>query len=463
MRNMRRLAAALVSGLFLVSAVAGADDAQGAGSINADGAPLPMDLGAPDALASTGKGINLACDWRPANGTPTTASPNGIRYGYIELAAGYYQVILSPSFPVGTKFRIEGQYPKARNFSFQLYNGPNGGLGYLPDYKVQPDPGSQSAFTGVNTLDSAIQPGGHYTIHIVYGVAPATPVPNTLYVTAKNFTLGSQAVFIYRIYNAFNGIGVIDHGGFPLPTVYKETASGDVTLTSLDNKLICNLGIGQRDARRVIRAQLSDIINANPKYPKAIAAKPVPAAPQFMLRDNPTDVLVNSDNRYIYALLSQKPGDLVLMRAKAPTYATGPKAGSDPQLRHWSICQNAYVTVETYACIEDSNATIDKDGYFNIVISVPAKRPVNAVPSRGFDWLTYGTDEEAAPILRHMLASPNFTQSAFAVPQGQAAQAPLIMGDYFPVSTYCANSVFNAHTNAGETPKQVFAACAAGQ
>ena len=463
MRNMRRLAAVLVSGLFLVSFAAGADDAQGAGSVNADGAPLPIDLGAPDALASTPKGLNLACDWRPANGTPTPASPTGIRYGYIELAAGYYQVFLSPYFPVGTTFRIEGQYPKARNFSYQLYNGPNGGLGYLPDYKVQPDPGSQSPFNGVNTLDTAIQPGGHYTVYIVYGVAPAAPAPNTLYVTAKNFSLGSQAVFIYRVYNALGNLDVIDHGGVPLPTVYKETASGDVTLASLDNKLVCDAGIGQRNLRRVVRAQLSDIINANPQYPKAIAAKPVPAAPVFMLRDNPSDVLVNSDNRYIYALLSQKPGDLVLMRAKAPTYATGPKAGSDPQLRHWSICQNAYVTVETYACIEDSNATIDKDGFFNIVISVPAKRPANAVPSRGFDWLTYGTDQQAAPILRHMLASPNFTQSAFAVPQGQAASAPLIMGDYFPVSTYCANSVFSAHTNAGETPKQVFAACAAGQ
>ncbi len=464
MRKTRLLAAALISGLTLICFTTGADDAtEGAGSINADGAPLPTILTAPDALTGAGAGLNLACDWRPANGTPTASSPNGIRYGYIELAAGYYQVFLSPYFPVGTRFRIDGQYPKARNFSYQLYNGPNGGLGYLPDYKVRPNPGSQSPFNGVNTLDTAIAPGGHYSVYIVYGTAPATPAPNTLYVTAKNFSLGSQAVFIYRIYNAFAGIGVIDHGGVPLPTVYKETSQGDVTLASLDNKLVCDAGIGQRNARRVIRAQVSDFINANPQYPKPIAAMPVPPPPVFMLRDNPTDVLVNSDNRYIYALLSQKPGDLVLMRAKAPTYATGPGAGSDPQLRHWSICQNAYVTVETYACIEDTDATIDSGGFFNIVISVPAKRPANAVRAHGFDWLTYGTDQEAAPILRHMLASPHFTQSAFAVPQGQAAQAPLIMGDYFPVATYCANSVFSAHTNAGQTPKQVFTACAAGQ
>ncbi len=146
-----------------------ADAAEGAGSINADGAPLPLSLLSADALASSGKGFDLACDWRPANGTPTATSPTGIRYGYIELAAGYYQIILSPNYPVGTTFRIDGQYPDARNFSYQLYNGPNGGLGYLPDYKVQPDSGSQSPFNGISTVDTAIKPGGHYSVNIVYG------------------------------------------------------------------------------------------------------------------------------------------------------------------------------------------------------------------------------------------------------------------------------------------------------
>ena len=462
MRKLRALAVAVVSGLSLICASAGAADAvDGASLVNVDGAPLPFPLTA-DPLAG-GKGLNIACDWRPANGTPTATSAPAIRYGYIELAAGYYQIFLSPYFPVGTTFRIDGQYPNARNFSYQLYNGGGGGLGYLPDYKVRPDPGSQSAFNGVNTLDRAIKPGGRYSVYIVFGTAPATPAPNTIYVTAKQFSLGSQAVIIYRVYNAFAGIPVVDHGGVPLPTVYKETAQGDVSLASLDDKLVCDAGIGQRDAQRQIRASLSDMLHAQPEYPQAIPATPVPAPPQFLLRDNPTDVLANSDNRYIYVVLSQKPGDLVLMRAKAPTYATGPGAGSDPQLRHWSICENAYVTVETYACIEDSNATIDRDGFFNIVISVPAKRPPNAVPAHGFDWLTYGTDSEGTPIFRHMLASPNFTQSAFKVPTGQAAQAPAIMGEYFPVATYCANSVFAAHTAAGQTPKQVFAACAAGR
>jgi hypothetical protein len=460
MRKMRRIAVAVISGLFALSAwSAVADD--------------PVDIandGADD--ASNGSLLDLAaalkldpvCDWRPANGTPTaTTQPGALRWGYVELAAGYYQLILSPYFPVGTRFRIDGEYPAARYISYQLYDGPKGGLGFLPDYQIKPNPGYMSPFTGINTVNTAIKPGGHYSVHIVYGARPATPAPNTLYVTASNFSVGSLAVFIYRVYNAFNGVSVADHGGVPLPTVVEETSQGDVAVASLDNKAVCGPGVAQRDTRRRARAAASDIVNSQPERPGPIPAQPVPAAPQFLLRDDPKDVLVNNDNRYIYVKLSQKPGDLVLMRARAPTFATGPNSGSDPQLRHWSVCENAWTTVETYSCIEDSDAAVDSDGFFNIVISVPTKKPANATHAHGFDWLAYGTAEIGTPILRHMLASPSFTQSAFAVPSGDGANAPAIMGEYFPVSTYCAGSVFQTHTAAGQSPKQVFAACAAGK
>lgn len=444
-----------VAGVVLVglSAVAQASDDV---AISADGA-LPDGL-----FTGPGKSLNLTCDWRPANGTPTADGQTNIRYGYIELAAGYWQFFLSPYFPKGTRFVIHGQYPAARNFSYQLYNGAQLGLGYLDDYKIQPDPGSQSPFNGVNTLDTGIAPGGNYTINIIYGAAPAAAPPNTLYVDSSKFSIGSQAVFIYRIYNPTNG-RVAEHGGVPMPAVYEITSQGEEPLSSLDETTACNVGIGQRNARRVVRAEISDTIYARPERPNPIPAQPVPAAPVFVLRDNPSDVLLNVDVRYIYTILSQKPGDLVLMRAKAPTYATGPGAGADPQLRHWSVCENAYVTVETYACIEDSGAVIDGDGFFNIVISVPAKMPAYANHAHGFDWLTYGTDDEGAPIFRHMLASPDFAQSAFKVPTGDAAQAPQIMGEYFPVATYCSGAVFDAHAGAGETPAQVFAACAIGR
>ena len=405
----------------------------------------------------------LLCDWRVANGTPEDDSDRvGIRFGFIDLGAGYWQAILSPKLPVGTRFRIEGRYPAARNFSFQLYDGGKLSLDELRDDGLVPDPGSRSPFTGVNTVDTRVEPGGRYTGYLIYGPRPAVPAPNTLYVDASRFTGAlDQAVLVYRVYNAFAGITLAAHGGVPLPSIYRETPQGDVPLAELDTTVRCNAGIGARNTERRSFAFASDVYNAQPKRPGPIPAQPVPAPPQFLLRDSGSDILANRDNRYLYAIHTQTDGDLVLMRAKAPTYATQPGVGSDPQVRHWSVCSNAKLSAETYRCVQDEDATLDPEGFFNIVFSVAAKRPPLAIPRYGFDWITQGTTTDGFPIFRQMLASPNFVQSAFQVPAG--ADPRVTMGDYFPVATYCAASVFEAHVRAGEPPRRVFEGCQAGR
>lgn len=451
-RNIRKLAQGVATGTLVLAC-----------SVPAVAAADTLASNAPDqAIFSAPAKTAIACNWRVANGTPdATTKPGALRWGYLDLAAGYWQVILSPSFAAGTRFRFEGQFPAARNFSYQLYNGGSEELAALPDYQVVPDSGNQSPFNGVNTLDTAIHPGGHYTAYLVYSPKPAHPAANTIYLDPKQVTTGNQVVLVYRVYNAFSGITVAQHGNVPLPTVYEETAQGDVSLASIDTTLICNLGIGARDTERRTFSALSDIYNGLPQRPGAIAAKPVPAPPAFLLRDSASDILVNSDNRYIYAQLSQTLGDLILVRLRAPTYATGPGAGSDPQVRHWSFCENAMLSAETYSCIEDQDAVLDSGHFFNVVVSVASKQPPNANAQHGFNWIAYGTTDVGFPIFRHMLPSPNFKQSAFNVPSGAAPQST--MGDYFPVATYCSSAVFAAHTQAGETPARVFADCQAGQ
>ena len=430
-----------------------------AGGIALDGGPLP---------AATQSVLPLitpfACDWSPGDGTPTSTTPAGaMRWGWVDLAAGYWQIALGVSFPVGTHVRIDAQYPEARNFSWQLYDGQSQSVAYLPDYLIEPDPGSRSQFTGVNSVNTAIAPLGHYTLQVIFGAQPANPPANTIYVDASQFTVGSPPIFVYRIYNAYAGISVAEHGGVPLPSVVEETAQGDVALASIQTPLRCDLGFGARDGERRIVATLADDFFARPLRPNPIAATPVPAAPAFILfpSSDSTDYFVNFETRYLYADFSQTAADLFLMRARAPSFATQSGAGADPQLRHWSICQNSSSTYETYACIEDQDAAIGSDGYFNIVVSVPTKKPPNATHSYGYDWLTYGTTNDGRLIFRYMLPSPDFTQSAFNVPNG--GNAPAIMGDYFPETTYCANTVFARHTQAGESPAQVFKACVAGE
>ncbi len=453
MSKVSMLACGFAAALSSLSFQAGA----GATGVALDGGPLaattPPPLIAP-----------LACDWSPGDGTPdTTTPPNAIRWGWVDLAAGYWQIVLGTSFPVGSHFRIGGQYPAARNFSWQLYNGQSQSLAFLPDFQIVPDKGSASPFNSINNIESSVAPKGHYTLHVIFGTQPASLPPNTLYVDPSKISLGSSPIFVYRIYNASGGLGVAAHGGVPLPGVVQETAAGDVALSALQTPLRCQAGFGLRDGERRTVATLTDDFFANPLHPNPIAATPVPVAPPFILfpTSDSTSYFVNLETRYLYVDFTQTKGDLFLMRARAPSYATQNGVGADPQLRHWSVCQNSSSTYETYACIQDQDANIGRDGYFNIVVSVPAKKPLNATHRYGYDWLTYGTTDSGRLIFRYMLPSPHFTQSAFNVPN--SADPATIMGDYFPATTYCANAVFAAHTQAGETPAQVFKACAAGK
>ena len=452
-----KLAIGFAAAAIALSSQASGDGAN-AGNIALDGGPLAAVQPAPPPITP------LACDWSPGDGTPTDTTPAGaMRWGWVDLAAGYWQIALGVSFPAGSHFRVEGQYPAARNFSWQLYNGQSQSLAYLPDFQIKPDPGSSSPFNSVNNVDTAIAPKGHYTLHIIFAAQPANPAPNTIYLDTSKVSIGSPPIFVYRVYNAYTGISVADHGGVPLPGVVEETPQGDVTLASLQTPLRCQAGFGARDDERRIVATLTDDYFAQPLRPNPIAATPVPAAPPFILfpSSGSTDYFVNVETRYLYLDFSQTAADLFLMRARAPSYATQARAGADPQLRHWSICQNSSSTYETYACVQDQGAGIGRDGFFNIVVSVPGKKPPNATHGHGYDWLTYGTTNDGRLIFRYMLPSPNFQQSAFNVPNG--TNPATVMGDYFPVTTYCANTVFAAHTQAGETPAQVFQACAAGR
>ena len=405
----------------------------------------------------------VVCDWSEGDGTPTASTaPGSVRWGWVDLSAGYWQFVLDGAFPVGTRFRIDGQYPAARNFSFQVYNGQSQGLFYLPDYRIQPDAGSSSPFVSVNDVNTAIPPYGKYSVQIVFDAIPANPAPNTIYVDGSSVSIASYPIFVYRVYNAFTPFAVADHGGVPLPSVVEETAAGDVPIASLQTPLPCNIEFGLRDGERRTVANLSDDFFAQPLHPKPIPPTPVPAAPAFALypSSSSTDYFVNDETQYLYVQFSQTAADLFLVRARAPSFPTQAGASSDPQLRHWSLCQNSYSTYASYDCLEDQSAVLDGDGYFNLVVSVPTKLPAGANPQHGFNWLSYGTTDQGLLIYRQMLASPDFTQSAFNVPSGGSAQA--VMGPYFPLTTYCAGSVFDAHTQAGQTPAQVFAACAAG-
>ncbi|MDR3417142.1 MAG: hypothetical protein P4L83_13235 [Nevskia sp.] len=431
-------------------------------------------LAAPGQAAASGSTTGQApaplikqtfCNWTFAN-TGSAPADGATRTTIMDINAGYWELYISSGFAAGTRFKIEGEYPATRYFSLQVTTDATRSLqtiAELPDFAIVPDVGSQSPYPAINSVDPSIASGGHYTAYLVFSAKPANPEPNTLYVDpAKISGFGGTISLTYRTYGDFAGVTIAQHGGVPLPDVSMDTSKGYVPMNELFTPWLCAPLIAFLDAFVVTPVAAITTALMLPMHPGPIPALPVPPAPVFQLRnpDSTTDLAVNRDARYVYTdSLSQMLGDLVVVRMRAPTFSTQPGGGSDPQLRYWSYCEGG--NVNTIACMKDFDATIDSDGFFNLVLSIPGKRPPNADAKHGFNWMTFGPEQPGVLIYRQLQPSPNFTQSAFDVPENGTLEAT--MGDYLPVATYCSNAVFAAHTIAGDSAAKVFAGCQVGR
>jgi hypothetical protein len=363
--------------------------------------------------------------------------------------ASYYGTLVYPTqTPApGTRIRIDGHFPSARNFSFTAYWDFGPILDSKTDYEIAPDAGSQSAYIDQAHIDPAVPAGGNYTVYVEFSPIPDNPQPNTIYIDPAKVK-GGVSMIVYRIY-----LPNVDHaGGVDLPKLTVETPDGDVA--AQDYPYCKAWGA----TTSLIQFGLEDIATNIGLFSFLPAADPTFYV-YHTIPGNPLEAL-NGDNKYLWAIIDDAKGDMVLMRGKAPYYATQPDV--DPQVRHWSICENSAEFL-TYSCVEDHSAAIDRRGYYNVVISPDDRKPANATHDYGFDWMGYGskpTPKEGLIVYRQLLADPGYKQAIANIPSGKSAKRS--MGTYYPEITYCASDVFNVHTLAHESPARVFAACQAG-
>jgi hypothetical protein len=365
------------------------------------------------------------------------ASIGDAHYDLTDVEAHYFATLINPG-TAPARIRIDGAYPDARNFSLTAYKGTGPLVDQLTDYQIQPGPGSQSAFIDKVHIDPTVAPGGHYTVYLQFTAKPSQPAPNTLYLDPAKLK-GFFSMIVYRIYLPAGGAA---QGGVALPRMTVETPSGNYPSQAYP---ICRAWGG---ITQYASLPFEDLLTASGIF----AFFPSDTPYFFVYRTLPGNFLeaLNGDIGY-----------LALIRGLAPTYTTQP--GVEPQVRHWSICENSLGFL-TYACVEDYKATLDDGGYYNIVISPPDRKPPAATPANGFDWMSYGSNPvppEAAVIYRQQLAADDYLRSIARVKTG--IPAAWTMGDYFPQITYCSRSVFDAHTAAHDSPASVFAACAAGR
>jgi hypothetical protein len=363
---------------------------------------------------------------------------------YPDEDAVYYAARL-PAPPPGVEYRIRGQFPHARYMSFVSYNGLP--MDALLDVDIPPDPGSTNPFRPRARRTATRR---DYTVHLVPTPPPADPAlrqPGALYVGGGQRGSPAPTFYLfYRIYVPDRGTGA--RGGVPLPSI--EAVGPD---QSVDLSPVPCEAVRDEIAAAMPPVQEQYAGTSGPLAPPASVSANDP--PTWTVESGLTAALLglagqddavtggpasNPHNRYLAANVSRGHGEVLAIRAKAPTtpktYLGQPVMGTG-DLRYWSFCQNSRTT-RYVACLSDSHVELDRHGYYTIAISDPAHRPATAR-----NWLPFGPEAQGQLLYRHMLPSAGFFPHSA---QGVAASGEPIeeaMGEYYPRGAYCSVARFD--------------------
>lgn len=380
------------------------------------------------------------CAW------PTLADKSVDNIAYPDTAATYWG--LGYRLAEGETIELSGTFPDARYASFISYRPTGGAIDTLTDRDITPDDGSTNPFAGgsgdtPHAYTITVRPDlGAGATGNDLGADPATdeptpdPVPLAEEVQARirRDQLGSGGddatigTILYRLYLPTDEDDRT--GGAGLPEVAVVSADGTRTV------------VPPCPAPTTSPAGKATVEHFGPA-----TDRPAPPSPIFVRPDGAQARLYpNPDNVYVATIVEHQPGRVAVVRGKAPTFpdTRTSSVGQGEQVRYWSMCTNEYrkpypVTV----CAADEDVALADDGTFTFVISTPEDRPANATAASGVTWLDWGsTKVNALLLLRHMLASPDFPESAINLEPGQVAGA--VMGAYTPVGAYCTTAQFEA-------------------
>lgn len=441
-----------------------------------DGASSLSPAAYPETAPEAAK-LSALCSW------PLVSDPDVLNVLLPDEAATYWLAAL-PNLP-GTRLRIEGQYPKARYFSFNAYSPLLASVDVLTDYQIAPQQAGRNPYR-----DPVATPGANYVAYVLPEPAPeeSQRQPNALYSGNFPVALGVEIpanplqILVYRIYLAEGDLT----GGAPLPTLTVETSDGSQALMKLDMVgctplippgVLPDL-ISETMRTQSLPAALTPLFEAVPLpvssteptmqvsygLPETVRANfsaslgfDIPG--QSITSTVGANLANNLDNAYMQAILSRDKGSMYLIRGRAPEAATIPAEAplGEAQLRYWSLCTNEILTQRFTDCLYDAQVPLDSEGYFTVVVSDPDQRPVNAVAENGIGWLAWGALYPDATLLyRHMLPAPGFAQAIQNIPLNTPPES--VMGEYYPLLAYCDRATAEA---AGKSAAAVFAACRA--
>lgn len=362
--------------------------------------------------------------------------------------------------PAGATLTIKGDYPHARYFGIDTFNGPVP-VDAISGFQLEPDSGATNPFRPGADRSAGLR---GYTLSLVEQVKPEKPAPNTLYL--KPAQAGSLAGYSpeLRLRTYFPDRGQDVPGGVAYPRRHSlELADGRV-ITGEEN--ICrsinlNATLGDLSETALPLKMLNTLVSIAPNPARAPAQETplwerffnfayslfglflLPGAEEMRAQipvPKPDGGGVGSlagtvANAYVGSYLSHETPEreIAVTRVKvANTPATfdNPRILASPeplQAQYWSICTNIDVAgtgrtpegfptgVRQGLCHNDETVGLNNERYTRIVHSQAQNRPKNATNESGWSCLNSGPgDASGRPVVQVILRPWLAVEASFA-------------------------------------------------
>ena len=383
------------------------------------------------------------CFWQ--GGTRT------VNLAYPDLGA-FYWVSAFP-LPPGAELIFRGRYPRARYFSFNVYDPALQPTDALNDAEIQPDSGSSNPFLPGARRDA---PRRNYTVRVVPGAPPAKRERNTIYLNAAGQGVNAGQI-MYRTYVPDRGLQ--SDGGVGLPEVSMKLPGGaeipqPIACARRDSTVGETIDGVQRSTDgpdQGVTPGASDPVrweaffNYAQAFSYPLGGTPAAGARAVLPREKLGGFLSNVDNAYTLGLASRKIGPVMVLQGKAPTTPKtldGRRVMGGGQVRYWSLCENEFASQRVVDCLYDEQVPLRAGRRFTIVMSAPGTRPRNARAACGVGWMSWGVQPDGLLLLRHMLPSAGFAQAIQRV--SRVGDEEKVVGDYLPRGRHSTRAAFEA-------------------
>ena len=252
----------------------------------------------------------------------------------------YWAVIVNQNDFPNVGFKIQGEFPEARYFSYNVYGEDRNSTASIFDTQIKAENCSANPFKNQEKETSVDK--NLYTLFVVpESVSEFDTKDNVL-----KFIDGEEEIALLLRYYVPAG-GDLAGVGLPKIEVFDLDSKESVTIPKTSNLLMVTPQvIGRIDA-----AYSLQIDNKVRFY-----------------RGDPTGLYPNEDNQYVRTFLNYDDDDVYVIRWKVPTFPKNSSEFENAEVRYSSMNLGDNIT-NNFDGIYDTQYKLDKDGFVTLVIA----------------------------------------------------------------------------------------------